>query len=162
MNRRDERPDGPDDRGPAASDSSAGGGARSALVVVSVLLFGEAVLVTVLLGWLLIDLFSLEPSSMATAVALTVLVAVGAIWVWAVAVASLRRAPWSRAAAIVWQILQISVAVGAFQGLFARPDVGWLLLVPAVTVIGLLLWTPVRIAYSRPEDRPLEEAPPGA
>ncbi|HEY1105780.1 MAG TPA: hypothetical protein VGE78_06500, partial [Agromyces sp.] len=72
MNRRDERPDGPDDRGPAASDSSAGGG-RGALVVVSVLLFGEAVLVTVLLGWLLIDLFSLEPSSMATAVALTVL-----------------------------------------------------------------------------------------
>ena len=77
-----------------------------------------------------------------------------AIWVWAVAVASLRRAPWSRAAAIVWQILQLSIAVGAFQGLFARADVGWALLVPAITIIGLLLWTPVRIAYSRPDDRP--------
>jgi hypothetical protein len=71
-------------------------------------------------------------------------------------VASFSRAPWSRAAAIVWQILQVSIAVGAFQGFFARPDVGWVLLVPAITVIGLLLWTPVRIAYSRPED--LEEA----
>ena len=80
------------------------------------------------------------------------LVVIGAVWVGAVAVASLRRAPWSRAAAIVWQILQVSIAVGAFQGLFARPDVGWLLLVPAITVIGLLLWTPVRLAYTRPED----------
>jgi len=61
---------------------------------------------------------------------------------------------WSRAAAIVWQILQLSVAIGAFQGLFARADVGWALLVPAIIIIGLLLWTPVRIAYSRPDDRP--------
>jgi hypothetical protein len=163
VNRRDDRPDATGGVPSAASSSAvADGGARTALVVVSALLFAEALLVAGLLGWLVVDLFSLEPSSMATAIALIVLVAIGAIWVWAVAVASLRRAPWSRAAAIVWQILQLSVAVGAFQGLFARPDVGWLLLVPAVTVIGLLLWTPVRIAYSRPEDRPVEEAPPGA
>ena len=81
-------------------------------------------------------------------------------WVGAVAIASLRRAHWSRAAAIVWQILQISIAVGAFQGLFARPDVGWLLLVPAITVIGLLLWTPVRLAYTRAGDA--DRAPDGA
>ena len=78
----------------------------------------------------------------------------------ATAVASFRRAPWSRAAAIVWQILQVSIAVGAFQGLFARPDVGWALLVPAITVIGLLLWRPVRLAYTRPDDD--VEAPHGA
>jgi hypothetical protein len=85
---------------------------------------------------------------------------IGAIWVGAVAVASIRRAPWSRAAAIVWQVLQVSIAVGAFQGLFARPDVGWLLLVPAVTVIGLLLWAPVRLAYTRHGD--VDRAPDGA
>lgn len=176
MNRRDDRPDPTEQGRPEASASSLGErgrpeasassvgdrGPRAALAVVSVLLFAEALLVTVLLGWLLVDLVALEPSSMATAIALIVLVAVGAIWIWAVAVASLRRAPWSRAAAIVWQVLQVSVAVGAFQGLFARPDVGWLLLVPAITVIGLLLWTPVRVAYSRPEDRSAEEAPHGA
>ena len=104
--------------------------------------------------WLVIDLFSLEPSSYATAIALLVLVAIGAIWVVTVAVGSLRQASWSRAAAIVWQILQVSIAVGAFQGLFARADVGWVLLVPAVTIVGLLLWTPVRLAYGRSEDRP--------
>ena len=163
MNRRDDAPHdddaAPGSPHPEASESTNEGGAgrsgvRAALAVVSVLLFLEAAVVSALVVWLVIDLISLEPSSYVTAIALIALVVIGAVWVWAVAVASLRRAPWSRAAAIVWQILQLSVAVGAFQGLFARADVGWALLVPAITVIGLLLWTPVRIAYSRPDDRP--------
>ena len=163
MNRRDDAPydddAAPGSPHPEASESTNEGGAgrggvRAALTVVSVLLFLEAAVVSALVVWLVIDLISLEPSSYVTAIALIALVVIGAVWVWAVAVASLRRAPWSRAAAIVWQILQLSVAVGAFQGLFARADVGWALLVPAITVIGLLLWTPVRIAYSRPDDRP--------
>jgi hypothetical protein len=129
---------------------------RAALLTVNIVLVLEALAVVAVAIWLIVDLVSLEPTSFATAIALIVLVIVGAIWVGATAVASFSRAPWSRAAAIVWQILQVSIAVGAFQGLFARPDVGWVLLVPAITVIGLLLWTPVRIAYSRPED--LEEA----
>jgi hypothetical protein len=133
---------------------------RAALVVVNAVLILEAVALAAVAVWLLVDLVALRPSSYATAIALTVLVAIGAAWVGATAVASLRRAPWSRAAAIVWQILQVSIAVGAFQGLFARPDVGWALLVPAVTVIGLLLWRPVRLAYTRPDDD--AEAPHGA
>lgn len=149
-----ERADG--DMPPAASVS---GGVRAALVVVSALLFLEAVALVAIVVWLVVDLVTLQPSSYATAIALIVLVVIGAVWVGAVAIASLRRASWSRAAAIVWQILQVSIAVGAFQGLFARPDVGWLLLVPAVTVIGLLLWTPVRLAYTRQEDG--DRAPDG-
>ena len=163
MNRRDDAPHDDDavpaSPSPEASESTregatGHGGVRAALAVVSVLLFLEAAVVSVLVVWLVVDLVSLEPSSYVTAIALIALVVIGAIWVWAVAVASLRRAPWSRAAAIVWQILQLSIAVGAFQGLFARADVGWALLVPAIIIIGLLLWTPVRIAYSRPDDRP--------
>lgn len=142
---------------PAASHS---GGVRAALVIVSALLVLEALALVAVVVWLLVDLVSLQPSSYATAIALLVLVAIGAAWVAATAVASFRRAPWSRAAAIVWQILQVSIAVGAFQGLFARPDVGWALLVPAITVIGLLLWRPVRLAYTRPDDD--VEAPHGA
>ena len=132
-------------------EASSSGGVKAALIVVSGILLLEAAALVALTIWLLVDLFALEPSSYATAIALLVLVAIAALWMGAVAVASLRRAPWTRAGAIVWQILQISVAVGAFQGLFARPDIGWLLLVPAVTVIGLLLWSPVRHAYGRPE-----------
>jgi len=135
-----------------AFDGAPAGGVRAALAVVSVLLVVEAVAVVALLVWLIVDLLTMRPSSFATAVALIVLVAIGAAWLTAIAIASLRRAPWARASAIVWQVLQLSVAVGAFQGLFARPDLGWALLVPAITVIGLLLWTPVRLAYARPED----------
>ncbi|MFB9310498.1 ABC-type multidrug transport system fused ATPase/permease subunit [Agromyces hippuratus] len=151
MNRRDDAPLEARDDSPERHETPEPG-VRGALVVVSVLLFLEAAAMVALVIWLVIDLFSLEPSSYATAIALLVLVAIGALWVVTVAVGSIRQAPWSRAAAIVWQILQVSVAVGAFQGLFARPDVGWALLVPAITVIGLLLWTPVRLAYTRPED----------
>lgn len=150
MNRRDDAQLDADDAS-AAPARGAESGTRVALLVVSVVLFLEAATMTALVVWLLVDLFALEPSSYATAIALLVLVAIGAIWVVSVAFASLRRAPWSRAAAIVWQILQVSIAVGAFQGLFARPDLGWALLVPAVTVIGLLLWTPVRVAYTSEE-----------
>ncbi|WP_248305758.1 hypothetical protein [Agromyces sp. H66] len=142
---------------PAASES---GGVKAALVVVSVLLLLEAAALIAVVVWLVVDLVALQPSSYTTAIALLVLVVLGAVWVSVTAVASLRRAPWSRAAAIVWQVLQMSVAVGAFQGLFARPDVGWVLLVPAVTVIGLLLWAPVRLAYTRPGDD--SSAPDGA
>lgn len=128
------------------------GGVRTALVTVSVLLFAEAAALAAMVAWLVFDLVVLQPSSFATAAALIVITAIAAAWVTAIAVASVRRAPWSRAAAIVWQVLQLSIAVGAFQGLFARPDIGWALLIPAVTVVGLLLWTPVREAYARDSD----------
>ncbi|MGR2753219.1 hypothetical protein [Agromyces arachidis] len=128
------------------------GAVRAALIVVSVLLIAEAVALAAITAWLVVDLVVLQPSSVASAVALIVMAALATAWVTAIAVASLRRAPWTRAAAIVWQVLQLSVAVGAFQGLFARPDIGWALLLPAVVVVGLLLWSPVRSAYARDLD----------
>ncbi|MGI9823181.1 hypothetical protein [Agromyces sp. Marseille-Q5079] len=152
MNTDDER----QNMRPAASV----GGVRAALVTVSIVLALEALALVAVVVWLVVDLLTMEPSSYATAIALLVLVLLGAIWVVAIAIGSLRRAPWARASAIVWQVLQVSIAVGAFQGLFARPDVGWVLLVPAITVIGLLLWAPVRIAYTGPGDD--ERAPHGA
>lgn len=145
---------GPDEASAGPPEAPVAGGVRAALVTVTALLFAEAGALIAVLVWLVVDLLVLRPSSVATAVALIVLVAIGAASVSAIAVASARRAPWSRAGAIVWQVLQLSVAVGAFQGLFARPDLGWALLVPAVTIIGLLLWPPVRLAFTRPEDRP--------
>jgi hypothetical protein len=134
---------------PAASASR---GVKAALASVSGVLFLEAAALVAIVVWLVVDLFALRPSSSATAIALIVLVVFAAVGVGAVAVGSLRQAPWTRAAAIVWQILQISVAVGAFQGMFARPEVGWLLLAPAGVVIGLLLWPPVRVAYTHRAD----------
>lgn len=112
-----------------------------ALLALAVILFLEAALVTGLAAWLLIDLLTLTPEYLTTAIAIFVLTALAAIWVIATAVGVLRRRGWARASTLTIQILQIAVAVGCFQGLVARPDLGWALLVPAI-VAGVLALTP--------------------
>ncbi|MFF2052735.1 hypothetical protein ACFVU2_14125 [Leifsonia sp. NPDC058194] len=112
-----------------------------ALLALAVILFLEAALVTGLAVWLLIDLLTLTPQYLTTAIAIFVLTALAAVWVIITAAGILRRRAWARASTVTIQILQIAVAVGCFQGLVARPDVGWALLVPAV-VAGVLALTP--------------------
>ncbi len=101
--------------------------------------------------YLLIELFTATPDSYPSAIALTVLTAAATAGLALIAVHTLRGSPWIRGAALTWQVLQIAVAVGSFQGLFARPDVGWLLLIPAVAVIALMFTRPVLAATTRPE-----------
>ena len=111
------------------------------LIVLAVIVALEAILVTGLALWLLFELLTQKPQSYTTAVAITVLVALGAVWVIATLVGLLRLHAWARASIVTIQILMIAVAVGSFQGLVARPDLGWALLVPAV-VAGVLALTP--------------------
>ncbi|MFK3671584.1 hypothetical protein ACI2IX_15560 [Leifsonia aquatica] len=112
-----------------------------ALLALAVILFLEAALVTGLAVWLLIDLLTLTPEYLTTAIAIFILTALAAIWVIVTAVGILRRRAWARASTVTIQILQIAVAVGCFQGLVARPDLGWALLIPAI-VAGVLALTP--------------------
>jgi len=116
--------------------------ARPALLLVLAVIVGlEALLVTGLAVWLLIELLTQRPESYPSAVAITVLGFLAAAWAIFTFVGLLRRQGWARASALTIQILQLAVAVGCFQGLFARPDLGWALLVPAV-VAGVLAITP--------------------
>ena len=121
------------------------------VIVLSALIFLEAALVVGATAFLLFELLTVTPDSLPSALALTVLTALAAVWVIAIAVGVLRGRAWSRGAAIVWQVLQLAVAVGAFQGAFARPEVGWLLLVPAVAALVLLFSRPVIAATRREE-----------
>jgi hypothetical protein len=119
------------------------------LIALAVLLFLEAALVIALTVWLLVDLLTETPQSFASAVAIFALVALAAVWVTGTAIAALRGRSWSRASAVTIQILQIAVAVGSFQGIFARPDLGWALLVPAVIGVVLALSPQVIRATTR-------------
>jgi hypothetical protein len=101
-------------------------------------LFAEVALMVALLGWLLFELVTVVPVSYPSAIAIVVLVALAACFVTAVALGTKRRKSWVRGAALTWQILQIAVAIGCFQGFYARPDIGWALLLPSLVVIGLL------------------------
>ncbi len=119
------------------------------LVALAVLLFLEAVFLAVVAGVLVYDLTSEVPTSYASAVGILILVLLAAIWLVFVGVGALRAQPWVRAAALTWQVLQIAVAVGSFQGAFARNDIAWFLLVPAVLVIALLFTRSVMAATRR-------------
>ena len=119
------------------------------LTVLAVLLFAECALLTAAAGYLVIELLVAVPESYPSAIVLTVLTAAAAGWLGAIAVGVLRRRSWTRGAATVWQVLQGGVAVACFQGIFAQPVVGWLLLVPAIAVLGLLFSPPVVAALRR-------------
>ena len=103
------------------------------------ILLAEFALVAGYTVFLVFELLVDRPDSLSSAIALTVVVAIAAIWVGAIVVGMWRGAGWSRSAALVWQVLQFAVGVGALQGAFAQPAWGWPLVI--ASVLGFLLLT---------------------
>lgn len=119
------------------------------LELLAAMLFVECAFLAVAAGFLVFELATVVPVSYASAIAILLLVAVAAVWLFVVAVNTLRGRSWVRGAALTWQVLQLAIALGSFQGLFARDDVGWFLLVPAVIVLCLLFTRSVMAATAR-------------
>ena len=113
------------------------------------LLFAEAAGLAGLTAFLLFEIVTEIPDSYAAAIGITMLAAIATLWLSIIAVNTLRGFAWVRGAIVTMQVLQIAVAIGSFQGLFARTDIGWLLLVPAVAVLALLFSRPVMAATAR-------------
>ena len=147
MNNTDETGSTPGDAMIPAGPGRRGG--STALLVVIALLFVEALAMVIVVGVLVVDILTLPASSMASAIALTVLVAIGAVFITAVAVGALRRQGWVRGGAVIWQLVQLAIALGAFQGAFAQPAIGWAILVPSVVVLVLLFTPSVMTAIRR-------------
>lgn len=107
----------------------------------------EALVISAVFGWLIVQLFSSTPESFRSAVALTALVGVIAAWLIATTIGLMARSRWSRGSAVTWQVLQMAIAYGATQG--DRPN--WMvapaLFVPAVVVILLTLKASVRAQF---------------
>jgi hypothetical protein len=112
-------------------------------------LFLEATALAAATVYLVVELMVDRPDSFVSAVALTVCVAIAAVWVGTIAVNTLRGRAWIRGAAIVVQVLIAAVALGSFQGVLPRADIGWLLLIPAIAVMVLLFTKPVLAETSR-------------
>ena len=119
------------------------------VIALSVVLAAEAALATGVTVWLVFELLTATPDSFASAVVILLLSAGLACALWAMVVGLLRRQSWVRGAALTWQLLQIAVAIGCFQGVFAVPSLGWALLIPAVVAILLLMSPPVVAATRR-------------
>ena len=118
------------------------------LVLLAVIVGAEALVMAGVVLWLLVELMTARPTSYETAVAILVLAAIAAVFLGFVAVHTLRARPWTRAATLTWQLLQVVIAIGCFQGMVATPTIGWYLLVPAVLAI-VLLFTPPVVAATR-------------
>jgi len=127
------------------------GGHHPYLIALAVVIFLESGLLFAALAYLIFELGAETPQSYPSAIALSVLTAIAAVWVAIIGINTLRQQAWIRGAAVVWQVLQVSVAIGSFQGVFARPDIGWLLLMPAIAVFVLLFTKPVLEATTRRE-----------
>lgn len=114
-----------------------------------VLLALEFLLVAAVVGALVIELLVAPATSVASAIALTVVAAIAAVWVGAILVGAWRGRAWSKSAALVWQVLQFAVGLGALQGAFAQPAWGWPLLVASVVGFVLCLSRPVAGALTK-------------
>ncbi|PPF56891.1 hypothetical protein C5B94_02180 [Clavibacter michiganensis] len=131
-------------------DDGAEGPRRTpAVVLLTVLLGLEALGMAGITGLLVVDLLTSTPASLASAVALIALSALAAVFLGAVVRGVLRGRSWVRPAAVTWQVLQIAVGVGSLQGVDARQDIGWGLIVPSAVVLVLLFTRSVLLATRR-------------
>lgn len=118
-------------------------GRHGLVYALSVVLFAECALLAAATLYLVFELLVATPDSYVSAIALTVLAALSTVWLALIAAHTLRGRTWVRSAAVVWQVLFIAVGVGSTQGLIPRPDIAWLLFLPAIVVLVLLFTKPV-------------------
>lgn len=92
------------------------------------------------------------PLGMGARIFMLVLIIVGGVWQLLVAHHFFRARAWTRAAALMWQIFQIILAIPYFQ---TDPAMAWLWLVPAALIV-VLLFDPRTTAFLG--DRPRSES----
>jgi hypothetical protein len=119
------------------------------LYVLAALLFLETAGVAAGTIYLGVEIFAAKSASIPSAIALTVTCAIAALGLFLVAFYTLRARPWTRGAAICWQIIQVLVAYSILQA--GAPDVAWALIIPAVVIIVLLFTPTVLRATARPK-----------
>jgi hypothetical protein len=110
----------------------------AALWLLIVLLSVELLGVGSLAGTLLIETLTTRTATFGAGIALTIVAFIAAASLTAIVVGTYRGQAWTRAAAIVWQVLQVAVGVGALQGQVAQPGWGWPLIILAALVFLLL------------------------
>jgi hypothetical protein len=111
----------------------------------------EFLLVAALAVVSVVALIGAPTRAVVSGIALTVVIVLAAVWLAAMVVGAVRGRAWIRAAAVVWQVLQIAVGIGALQGALAQPAWGWPLIVVAVAAF-ILLFTPQVVEATRRRD----------
>ena len=134
---------------PETSESSTVGPRHPFQIALVVVLAIEAAGLAAATVFLVLEILIAPADSIASAIALAVVAGLATAWVVAMSVGAWRGQSWVRGAAIVVQVLLGAVAIGSFQGLVPRPDIGWILLIPAIVVVFLIFSKPVQAALRR-------------
>ena len=113
----------------------------------------EALAGVVLLGYTIVGFSNRGDADFMQSVSILIVTVVAAFWVGATFLALTRKRGWARGSALTIQIFIFSVAVGAFQGFYAQPLIGWMLAVPAViTFVAALVARPEHAPTVSPSD----------
>ena len=113
-----------------------------AVLVVALILVAETLVLSGLSGYLIYQLVVDSLDSIASAVGLVLITCAAAAWITTTAIGFVQGKSFARGSAVVWQVLQGAVGLASNQGLFARPDIGSGLFVPALVALALLLFSP--------------------
>jgi hypothetical protein len=113
-----------------------------AVIVVALVLGAESLVLLGLSGFLTYELAVDPPDSLASAIGLVVVTVIATAWIAATTIGFFQGKSFARGSALVWQVLQAAVGLASNQGVFARPDIGSGLLVPALVALALLLFSP--------------------
>ncbi len=113
-----------------------------AVLIVGLILVAETIALLGLSGFLAYQLVVDTPDSIASAIGLVLIAMAATAWMAVTAVGFVRGKSFARGSALVWQVLQGAVGLASNQGLFARPDIASGLLVPALSALALLLFSP--------------------
>jgi hypothetical protein len=113
-----------------------------AVLIVALILVAETLLLLGLSGFLIYQLVADSPDSITSAVGLVLITLAATAWIAITAIGFVHGKSFARGSAVVWQVLQGAVGLASNQGLFARPDIGSGLFVPALIALALLLLSP--------------------
>ena len=133
-----------ENRPPTGSKSSR----PAALLVLIAVLALETLAVAGVAGWLLVELLTTRADTVGGGIAIVVLGVIALVWAAATTLGAARRRSWMRGSALTMQLVQMAVALGAFQGQYAVPDVGWALLAPALLATAMI-FVPSVVAATR-------------
>ncbi len=112
-----------------------------AVAIVALVLMVETLTLLGLSSFLVYQLVVKTPDSFSSAAALVMITIAATAWIGLTTLGFAQGKAFARVSALVWQVLQGAVGVASNQGLFARPDIGSGLLVPALVVLALLLFS---------------------
>lgn len=119
--------------------------------VMTVVVCLEALAGIVLFGYTIVGFSNRGDSDLMQSVSILIVAAAAAFWVGATFLALTRKRGWARGSSLTIQIFIFSVAMGAFQGFYAQPAIGWVLTVPAViTFVAVLIARPDNVPTVSP------------